>query len=63
MLPRPWRQNQPEERIWVKTNSGEFELAKLPQILLSVIGGPLLAASPGLILGIAVKALLSLVFS
>lgn len=47
----------------VKTDPGEFELTKLPQILLYVVGGPLLTAAPGLILGIAVKAFSRMIFS
>lgn len=47
----------------METDPGEFKLAKLPQILLCVIGGPILAAAPGIILGIALKALSTMIFS
>ncbi len=47
----------------MKPETVEFELAKLPQILLCVIGGPILAAAPGIILGIAAKALSTMIFS
>ena len=62
MLRRRW-QGQSEWKTAMEPETVEFELAKLPQILLCVIGGPILAAAPGIILGIAAKALSTMIFS
>jgi len=63
MLRRRWQGGPHKKITQMKPETVEFELAKLPQILLCVIGGPILAAAPGIILGIAAKALSTMIFS